>query len=160
MNKLYKFRFVISLIPIAVAIGIFMFSAQQSEESSEMSGTVVEAVVDQIAKINPNVDKDEMRVKLVFPVRKAAHMMEFTALYCSLLLTFYAWQLRGRRVALLSIGLTFLYACSDELHQLFVSGRASRFTDVCIDCAIGAIVTIVFCARASIAMKKSEQAGT
>jgi VanZ family protein len=158
MNKLYKFRFLISLLPILVAMGIFSFSAQQAEQSSALSGEVVEVVVDQVAKINPNVDKDEMRVKLVFPVRKAAHMTEFTVLYCSLLLTFYSWQLRGKRVPLLSIGITFLYACSDELHQLFVSGRACRFTDVCIDCAIGVIVTIVLCTKISIAMKRSEPA--
>jgi VanZ family protein len=110
--------------------------------------------VKQVARINPNVDKDAMRVKLVFPVRKAAHMTEFTVFYCSLLLTFYAWKLSGKKVFLLSLGITFLYACSDELHQLFVSGRACRFTDVCIDCAIGVIVTIVMCVKLSRVNKK------
>ena len=27
----------------------------------------------------------------------------------------------------------FLYACSDEIHQLFVPGRSGMFTDVLID---------------------------
>jgi VanZ family protein len=147
MNKLYKFRFLISLIPIAIAVAIFCFSSQQAEESSELSGGVVEVVVEQVARINPDVDKDAMRTQLDFPVRKAAHMTEFSLLYCSLLLTFYAWQLHGKKVPLLSLGITFLYACSDELHQLFVSGRACRFTDVCIDCTIGLILTIVLCVK-------------
>jgi VanZ family protein len=141
-----------------VAIGIFSFSTQEAEESSEVSGEVVEVVVNQVSKVNPKVNKDKLRVELVFPVRKAAHMAEFTLLYCSLLLTFYAWMLRGRRVPLLAWICTFLYACSDELHQLFVSGRASRFTDVLIDCAIGFIVTVVICVKMSRGTKAQNDA--
>lgn len=33
----------------------------------------------------------------------------------------------------LSILICMLYACSDEIHQLFVSGRSGKVLDVCID---------------------------
>lgn len=30
-------------------------------------------------------------------------------------------------------GFSFLYACSDELHQYFVPGRSAKFADVMVD---------------------------
>ena len=38
---------------------------------------------------------------------------------------------------------TFLYACSDEFHQLFIPGRSGEFRDVMID-STGGIIGIVF----------------
>ena len=37
---------------------------------------------------------------------------------------------------------TFLYACTDEFHQLFIAGRAGQFRDVCID-STGALIMIL-----------------
>mgnify|MGYP001948405098 CR=1 FL=1 len=42
---------------------------------------------------------------------------------------------------LLSIFLAFLYACSDEVHQLFVAGRSGQVSDVLLD-TIGASVGV------------------
>ena len=36
----------------------------------------------------------------------------------------------------------FFYACTDELHQYFIPERASKFTDVIIDC-VGAFIGIM-----------------
>ena len=45
---------------------------------------------------------------------------------------------------LISIGLAFLYACSDEIHQLFVNGRSGEFTDVLLDtCGAGFGILVV-----------------
>ena len=38
-----------------------------------------------------------------------------------------------QKLLLLSIFLAFLYACSDEVHQLFIPGRTGRAFDVFID---------------------------
>ena len=38
--------------------------------------------------------------------------------------------------------LCFLYACSDEFHQLFVPDRAGLFTDVLVDTA-GAVIALL-----------------
>jgi VanZ family protein len=40
--------------------------------------------------------------------------------------------------------MVFLFASSDEFHQLFVPGRSGRFTDVLIDTA-GCTIGILFC---------------
>jgi VanZ family protein len=48
------------------------------------------------------------------------------------------WALRGvaRRPLLWAVGISLLYACSDEFHQTFVRGREGTPRDVAID-AIG-----------------------
>jgi VanZ family protein len=50
-------------------------------------------------------------------------------------------------MALYAMAITFLYACSDEFHQLFVPGRAGRFTDVLIDCTVAGLITIIIWIR-------------
>ena len=57
------------------------------------------------------------RDTLSFIVRKCAHMTEYAIL-------------------------AFLYACTDEFHQLFIAGRAGQFRDVCID-STGALIMIL-----------------
>ena len=39
--------------------------------------------------------------------------------------------------ALLALFISFLYACSDEFHQLFINGRSGQVSDVLLD-TIGA----------------------
>ena len=45
---------------------------------------------------------------------------------------------------LLSLIFSFLYACTDELHQIFVPGRSAQFRDVLIDtlgASFGTLIT-------------------
>jgi VanZ family protein len=79
--------------------------------------------------------------------RKGAHVFEFIVLF---LLAFNAFRLTHPKErfgfhASLSFALSLLYAFSDETHQLFVSGREGKLTDVGIDAigiAIGVIVVM------------------
>ena len=45
---------------------------------------------------------------------------------------------------IMSISLSFLYACTDEIHQIFVPGRSAQFRDILIDtlgASFGATIT-------------------
>ena len=99
---------------------IFYFSSQTGGESAGVSNLVAEA----ISRALPGVDTDI----LGFFVRKGAHATEFAILGALL-----AWALRGRSLWAFLIGVT--YAVTDEVHQLFVPGRAGQVTDVLIDSA-------------------------
>lgn len=70
---------------------------------------------------------------LHFTIRKITHMCEYALLLCSFYYSFSHCQLSYKKIYLFSIMSTFLYACSDEIHQLFINGRAGQVTDVCID---------------------------
>lgn len=126
---------------------IFMFSAEPDTESSELSGSVSYRIVSVVNTITAShwdekelLDKAEL---IDYPVRKCAHMSEYAILTLLDFLTFSFLHGRGR--FLVSIGVTFLYACTDEFHQLFVPGRAGRFTDVLID-TTGGIIMLLFIA--------------
>lgn len=75
-------------------------------------------------------------------IRKGAHVFEY---FVFSLLLYYAirnkrsWTLKS---ALLVIAIVFLYACSDELHQIFVPGRGAAFRDVMLDTSAGILAQI------------------
>ncbi|HVU28345.1 MAG TPA: VanZ family protein [Verrucomicrobiae bacterium] len=90
----------------------------------------------------PKISDDTVHL-LVFIARKCAHFTEYAAL--ALLL----WRALRRpakndprpwnwRQAGLALFLVFLYAGSDEIHQIFVPTRTARFHDVVIDTLGGA----------------------
>ena len=67
------------------------------------------------------------------PLRKGAHMAEYMCLALAIMFPFYVFGKRGKKLIRGSAAVSILYACTDELHQYFVPGRAGRITDVLID---------------------------
>ena len=60
----------------------------------------------------------------------------------------------SKKSILTVIFLVFLYACSDEIHQLFIPGRSGEILDVLID-TLGGITSIVLYTK--IRREKNEQ---
>lgn len=134
---------------LCVAAAIFWFSAQPAAESTEMSDTVSHLILLLGTKLgffhgNPAQYADLIEL-MSFPVRKTAHMTEYLVFYCTVRfgLHFTYQPLNVKRRLLTALAIVFLYACTDEFHQLFVPGRAGRFTDVLIDCFGCAVVTLI-----------------
>ena len=106
---------------------LYVFGGADTE-SSELSGSVSYQIVSAVNTITAShwdekelLDKAEL---IDYPVRKCAHMSEYAILTLLGFLTFSFLHGRGR--FLIPIGVTFLYACTDEFHQLFVpAGPAS-----------------------------------
>lgn len=125
---------------IAVAAMIFVFSAQEGEDSSRLSQGVTEWV---LGAVVPGYGAMSLPQKLRylklagFWVRKAAHFSEYALLGATLLIHL-RYAMAGRRyraMALWSWLIATLYACTDELHQMFVGGRGPAIRDVLIDSA-------------------------
>lgn len=127
-------RAVLWLCTLAVMAGIFAFSTQDGPESSAVSDRVAELVID---LIDPDFDSlPETQQQSVFSfvkklVRKGAHFSEFALLgfFVRLLAGSYGLHHPTRRSWLAGT----LYACTDELHQLFVASRAGMWQDVLLD---------------------------
>ena len=71
-----------------------------------------------------------------YDIRKYAHMFEYCMLGITSMLFMRELLINrlGTPAAPLSAWVfSFLYACSDELHQYFVPGRAALLSDVAID---------------------------
>jgi VanZ family protein len=62
----------------------------------------------------------------------------------ALLTALWAWALGGvvRRPVLLAVCISFAYACTDEFHQTFVSGRTGTPVDVGVD-AVGMALAVL-----------------
>lgn len=133
-TKMMK-RVVFLILSIVWMIGIFLFSAQPADESTETSLYVGEAVCSIFVpgyRSMPEEGQTALAERIDHPVRKTAHATEY-----AVLAVFWYQALQGMRKH--RYGRSFLisaaYAATDEYHQLFVPGRAGRVTDVLIDSA-------------------------
>ena len=143
-----------------IMLAIFLMSAQDGNDSGDLSFGFLKSLIGNILSkiLPPLTDKG-----FEYDIRKYAHMTEYLCLAVSSSL-FFLELLRGKKaraaLAVLSSWIfSFLYACSDEFHQLFIPGRAGRFTDVMID-SIGIscgviIVLLVFLIHSHIKKRKT-----
>ena len=135
---------------IAVAVMIFILSAQDSGASSDVSRGVTEAIIPVFEPEYPRLEPPVRRIYLRAwhsIVRKAAHFSEFALLGATLLNYLRLWRRDKRLVPVLlpAWAIATLYALTDELHQRFVSGRGPSLVDVGIDSAgalTGALLAI------------------
>lgn len=116
---------------------IFSFSGQTGEESGSLSLNIVH-ILQSLFPFLTNTDL------LHILIRKAAHMSEYAILTSTYVYGFNKNQFNFNKVCCFSLFCTFLYACSDELHQLLVSGRAGQLTDVLIDTSGGLIFLLFY----------------
>ncbi|MBQ7036019.1 MAG: VanZ family protein [Clostridia bacterium] len=120
---------------------IFAFSAQPAEESTKLSDSVKEKVIEIVERVFPSVAekaaKPDGETTLIKIIRKSAHFFAYLILGVLAMWTFSAYGIKKRYG--LAFLLCVLYAISDEIHQAFVPGRACRLFDVCIDTAGAAL---------------------
>ena len=117
------------ILTILWMIFIFVMSQTPGNDSSKQSNFIVDIII-HILPIT--------RDTLSFIVRKCAHMTE----YAILAFLIYKTIVHIEKSLVKSFIFTFLYACTDEFHQLFIAGRAGQFRDVCID-STGALIMIL-----------------
>lgn len=131
---------VIKFILIVLWLGIiFMFSADNSMESTKKSDSVVIKIIEPLLGKRFSNREDKYFEKLVLFVRKGAHFTVYLILGILLVSFVREFRVINYKSLLIAICLAFLYACSDEVHQLFVSGRSGEIRDVVLD-TVGAMV--------------------
>ena len=128
---------------------IFTMSSFGSDSSNAQSNQIIHV----LHQVFPNLSNDHSFFgvsNLVFIVRKAAHFTEYAILGLLFFLVYRAYFVKltnakfsnakfsNAKFLFFALCSSFLYACTDELHQLFVSGRSGQFTDVLID-TLGAL---------------------
>lgn len=115
---------------------IFAFSNQKDVESSNVSDGFIDRTVVKIYKIfNENITKEkenEIIEKYTYPIRKLAHYTLYFILGILSFLVVKDYSI-NKKLIIYSLLICFLYACSDEFHQLFIIGRSARALDVMID---------------------------
>ena len=118
-----KIYFYVSLIiVIALFVLIFCLSHQSGEDSTETSGWFT-ALLNFIFPFELTEDF----------VRTMAHFSEFACLSFFINNLFVAYKEKLNPVV--ACALSFFYAITDEIHQIFVPGRACQFLDMMVDLA-------------------------
>ena len=134
MEKKNIIRIINICLVVLSMITIFLFSSENAASSSNTSRGVVKKVVETVMKDEQKAIKVEKKINdNIHIVRKAAHLTEFFILGFLLINLIKDYKTLTKKILLLAIILCLVYACSDELHQFFVAGRAGRYTDILID---------------------------
>lgn len=142
------FRNLAGALAIVWMCVIFAFSAQPKEESGAVSASFTYHMVSSTRTFF-HLDLSDARVKEISDaiegfIRKVAHMAEFGIMSVLLYIWVGQWEMSFLRRGTTAVGATAIYAATDEIHQLFVPGRAGRFSDVCIDSAGALVGVLVF----------------
>lgn len=147
-------RFVTGILLIVWMAVIFLFSAQDAVESSQTSQSVSYRIARWQNKLLGQEKTEEELIRqaeeMQIVIRKGAHMSEYALLAILFLFHLECYSFSKRKVIFLALDLSICYAASDEFHQVFVPGRAGRFTDVCIDsigCLAGTILYVIIAFR-------------
>ena len=149
LNLLLKFKkyFYWTLL-LLVMIAIFCFSSQTADESTEVSNNFTKAIVNFLTlhKLSDDV-LENIAISVDNIVRKAAHFTLYAIMgvICFNAL-FYTYGKSNKKFWIIAILICFIYAISDEVHQMFVPGRACMIKDIVID-TLGAIPGSFICRR-------------
>ena len=99
-------------LTLLIMAAIFFFSSDTAGASNAKSGLFVSLLAPLAAWIDTDI--------LSFLIRKAAHFSIYALLGISAYMTLHSANIKRPQWSLV---ICILYACSDELHQLAVSGR-------------------------------------
>ncbi len=134
-SDIKPYKIIFFFLSIACMVMIFRFSCEDSDKSTDTSGNVTDYVVEYTVSdyedLSP-AEQNSIYAKIDHIVRKTAHFTIFTVLGFLTSCAAGKRKLLSKSTAVV-LAFCFLYACSDEIHQYFVPGRACRPLDVLID---------------------------
>ena len=134
-----------SILVIIWMLVIFNFSSQNGTKSTKTSGVVTSMVVNVTTSVtNKDIPREEVKKKVedsTFLVRKTAHFTEYLILGILVLQLLSDYTKINKRMLIVSLIICYLYAVSDEVHQIFIPDRTAKVLDTFIDGA-GSLVGI------------------
>lgn len=130
--KKYLFLFLVLFWMTA----IFTLSNQPADKSKKLSDGFIARTIGNIYKVcDKNISDEKLeniKDKYTKVVRKMAHFTIYLILGLLVINCLYAFNLTNKYI-IWSLLICFLYAVSDEIHQIFVDGRSCEFRDILID---------------------------
>ena len=126
---------------------IFAMSSFGHNSSDAQSNLFVDFIAQNFPHVRHGLENNLISLStLIFLVRKTAHFTEYAILGALFYLNLIQFPKLNSHIKklLLPILFSYLYAITDELHQVFIPGRSAQFRDVLIDtlgASFGAIIT-------------------
>lgn len=129
------------ILLVLTLIAIFLFSSQTGTQSlgltikgiNKVTNANIEKKEESSAGVPENEEEKTVVDHVIVFVRKSAHFIEYMILGIIFMLVLNSFHMNMKYAMMISISFCFLYACTDEIHQLFVVERTGRFSDVLID---------------------------
>ena len=132
MTKKLLFRWLPALIVMVV---IFFLSAMPGKSVAVSTNPITKplAIVEHRSSLFSGLPS--------VPWLKVGHFVGYAVLGLTL---FRGFSLSGIDNEFYPTIISFLYACSDELHQNFVAGRSGSFSDVLLDASAAFVAVLLF----------------
>lgn len=151
-RKRFRLRLLAWGATVAVLAMMFSFSADNGTESASISAMIASFLAKTFVKgydLMTNEAKEALISSMQFWVRKGAHFSEFGLLGVTSSLAMQTYFVKPKWRFCLPAVLCAVAAFSDEIHQLFVAGRACQVRDMAIDmagglCGVLAVTVIAF----------------
>lgn len=153
-----KVKVISCVITVAIMTLIFFFSSQTAVESSETSRGLTVKIADFISTYLHIWSADQITNIIHTFVRKVAHFVLYFSLGLSASVSIYlVFGYKRLKLMLITLAFCFLYAITDEIHQMFVPGRAAMIRDVIID-SCGALCSIsIFVVANNVYLRRKER---
>ena len=140
MKKILKI-----ILVIICLVSIFMFSSDTGDSSSTKSdGIIIKTFEFLKGRRLKYFEKEKYIDTYVVFIRKSAHFFIYFLLGVLVLSLLKEYKSFTFLLVIYATLFVFLYACSDEVHQLFVTGRSGEFLDVLLDLLGGFVGSISY----------------
>lgn len=149
-------RFVIIILLIGTFCIIFGFSNQNGQESTKMSSRFSRKVIDVTSKNISKEEKTKKTFRIEPIVRKLAHFSIYLIVGILLMGLSCTYKLNVKNKFIICLLIGFIYACSDEIHQLFINERSGQIFDIFLDTIGVAEGTVIMCFCYLNLLKKKE----
>ena len=136
-------KIILWILVILTCLTIFSFSATKGSKSNKQSEAVTEKIEDIVTEVTHKKPSESTVKSIHIFVRKQGHFNEFALLGLLVFLLSRCYDFSVKKCIAITLLFVFLYACTDEIHQLFVEGRTGCVKDVFIDFLGGIVGTCV-----------------
>lgn len=148
-----KRKILIILILIWMIL-IFTSSSQNATVSSDLSGSVIETVAKTLPSTKElnETELNNLIGELQHIVRKSAHFFLYMTGAILFFMLYSTYNINKKKICIYSLCSTVIYAITDEIHQLFISGRGAQVQDVILDgcgalTGIGIMLLLIKCLK-------------
>jgi len=125
-----KYKEIISWVFVVIwMIIIYYLSSQSASESSLVSSGITDRVYQLLSNVFKNIEVETLEAF----IRNIAHFTLYFVLGFLLLNALHYNNLDKRNNLIITLLVCVPYSISDEIHQIFVPGRAFQISDIVID---------------------------
>lgn len=129
---------------------IFLLSNQKAQDSKQLSNSFITKTIINIYEMKHGKITEEKKVEIKenysFIVRKTAHFTIYLVLGLLVSLVLIGKNLNIKQIIIYGVLICMAYAITDEIHQIFVSGRSGEIRDIIVDTCgstVGILLNII-----------------